>query len=347
MEQFWTNIKNPGAFSGAQKLYTALNRTTSKREVDKFLKKQFTYQLHKPIRKRFQRQSIIVSGPNVMWDVDLLDLKEFRRFNYKNRYILTVIDVFSRKAYGQAMTNKTAKAAAAAFDKILSESSKPLSIRTDHGNEFKREFNSLLKNQNIEHILTSSPETKANYVERFHRTFRGKLSKYMTYYNTKIWLNSYQKIIDSYNNTTHRSLGNISPNSVNDKNVGALLENMLHKSKIKTYKEQLKVGDFVRITTLKAHFSKGSKETFTDEVFKISEVKQGNPKVYKLVDLMNEPITGSFYDQELQLADPSQKRVEKAINMGKNKYKVQFKNWPKKFNTTINKAELKFYERPK
>jgi hypothetical protein len=353
VKRYWTKAINAGSFVSATKLYKVLSRDGYKISIEQiktFLNNQFTHQLHKPIRKRFPRRPIIVSGPNLLWDVDLLDLKQYTNKNFRNRYIITVIDVFSRKAYGEAMTNKTAKTAARAFEKII-KLVKPQAIRTDHGNEFKGAFNTLLKIHSIKHILTSSPEIKANYVERFHRTFRDKLAKHMTYYSNQNWTRVYKKIIESYNSTPHTSLlKNMCPNDVGPENVGDLLSKMLKKCKSSKKRVVFKVGQLVRITSLKKSFAKASKETYTDELFKIKSVSQSNPVIYKLVDLMDEPIVGAFYEQELQLAETdsiNHKRIAKTINKGKNVYKVHFKNWPTKFDTQLTQKEIKFYEQPK
>lgn len=350
--RYWTNISKPASYVGIDKLYKAVKADghhISRKQVTNWLQDRLTFQLHKPVRKRFPRRAIIVSGPNILWDADLLDLKEYTKYNFKYRYILTVIDVFSRKAYGEALTNKSAATTAKAFEKII-KSCKPEGVRTDHGNEFKREFNALLKKEVIKHVLTSSPEIKANYVERFHRTFRDKLMKYMTYNNTNVWTRVYKKIIESYNNTPHSSIKHITPNNVSNENVGEILEHLLDKNQTDDNEKEFTLGDIVRISKYKRVFTKASKETFSDELFVITKVGLGKPKLYTLRDLTGELITGSFYSNELQLAEPEaidHKRIAKAINIGKNKFKVQFKNWPRAFDTSLTKKALDKYKKPK
>lgn len=347
---FWTNVSKPGSYVGVDKLYKAIKlagHKITRKQVETWLKDRFTFQLHKPLRKRFPRKPVIVSGPNILWDIDLLDLKEYMKHNYKYRYILTVIDVFSHKAHGEALTNKSSATTAKAFEKILQEH-KPESVRTDHGNEFKREFNAVLKSKGIKHILTSSPEIKANYVERFHRTLRDKLTKFMTYNNTQNWTKIYKFLIDSYNNTPHSSIMNIEPNNVNEQNIGEILKYKLKKNKFKKQSNvDFKLGDFVRISKLKRIFTKASKETFTDELFVITKISDGNPKMYTLRDLLGEAVVGSFYSEELQVAESNaidHKRIAKAINMGKNKFKVSFKNWPKAFDTILEKRQVEKFK---
>jgi len=103
-------------------------------------------------------------------------------------------------------------------------------------------------------------------------------------------------LIESYNNIPHRSIKNICPNNVNEQNIGELLVHMLSKENPKIEKYEFKVWDIVRISKVKRTFSKASKETFADEL-----------KLYTIQDLNGEPVIGSFYAKELQLAEPNAK----------------------------------------
>jgi len=128
-------------FVGPQKFYEYLKRKkyrASKTNAKKYLESSLIYQLHKPTKRRFKRIRVIVSGPNEMLDVDLLDLKDIKGQNYKKRYLLTVVDVFSRKAYACALKDKTANSTGKCFDKLLIENDyfKPRAVRTDHGKLF-------------------------------------------------------------------------------------------------------------------------------------------------------------------------------------------------------------------
>lgn len=99
------------------------------------MKNYLTYQLHKPSPKRFKRRRVIVNGPNVMLDMDLLDLRDIKGKNYGKRYFLTMVDVFSKKAYACVLRRKTAEEVAMCFKKLLDTQfdAVPKSIRTDHG----------------------------------------------------------------------------------------------------------------------------------------------------------------------------------------------------------------------
>ncbi|TWW71192.1 hypothetical protein D4764_17G0006750 [Takifugu flavidus] len=64
-----------------------------------------------------------------------------------------------------------------------------------------------------------------------------------------------------------------------------------------------KKGDLVRISKLRGVFDKKYEQSFTNEVFTVSERIPRDPPVYKLKDYDGEPIQGSFYEPELQKED--------------------------------------------
>jgi len=134
IEDRW--VKNE--FGGPEKLHKFLKRNKtdlSQYKTKKTLSLLRTYQLHKPTARRFRRRKVIVTGPDEMVDVDLLDLKGIGGNNYGKRYLLTAVDTFSRKAYACPLKDKSATKVADCFSKMLNlnEEFAPLSIRTDHG----------------------------------------------------------------------------------------------------------------------------------------------------------------------------------------------------------------------
>lgn len=176
------------------------------------------------------------------------------------------------------------------------------------GNEFKGPLKRFLNETGIKHILTSSPEIKANFVERFHRTFRDKLSRHMTYYKQRNWTKVFQTIIDQYNLTPHSSLVGLAPNDVNLKNTPALFYRMYDRyfrdsslSVLNKKKRKFDVGDPVRVAIKQKGFQKASDETFTDEIFHISEILNTYPVTYHITDSNGKQIIGAYYNEELQL----------------------------------------------
>ena len=142
-----------------------------------WLATQDTYTLHKPVRYKFPRRKVMSYGIGDLLQCDLVDLSKFAKYNKGVKYLLTVIDVFSKYAYAIPLKSKNDTSLLSAF-KILFKHLKTTvkHINTDRGKEF---FNSKLKNffirKRVNHYATHS-EYKASVVERFNRTLKNTLS---------------------------------------------------------------------------------------------------------------------------------------------------------------------------
>ena len=64
-------------------------------------------------------------------------------------------------------------------------------------------------------------------------------------------------------------------------------------------------------------FEKGYTPRWTEEIFKIYEVQMTRPVIYKLEDLNEERIEGSFYEAELQMTEQEMLRIEKVLRRDK------------------------------
>ena len=103
----------------------------------------------------------------------------------------------------------------------LSKGRKPEKLRTDKGTEFLNEsFQQYIKKKNNQ-FYTANIEPKASVLERVNRTFKSKLYRYFTSINSLRYIDVLQDLIDSYNNTYHRSIGR-APATVSLLNVGTV-----------------------------------------------------------------------------------------------------------------------------
>ena len=59
-------------------------------------KKDLAEELHKPIRRKFKKRRVLVGGIDRIWAADLVDMQAFSKFNRGVKYLLAVIDVFSK-----------------------------------------------------------------------------------------------------------------------------------------------------------------------------------------------------------------------------------------------------------
>ena len=140
LSRLYYNPAEPVSFSGVAPLQRKLGEKYGKKAIQNWLQSQDTYTLHKPARRKFPRNRYVVFAINEVWQVDLNDMRGLSKYNDGVNYILTVIDVFSKRAFAKPLKNKTAAEVIKAFESIFSESNmRPKNIQSDKGTEFTAE----------------------------------------------------------------------------------------------------------------------------------------------------------------------------------------------------------------
>ena len=120
----------PGSFGGAEKLWREVGG--SKQDVIDWLKTQATYTLHRPAKKKIERNRILVSGLDDQWEADLVDLQGIAKSNNNVKHLLTVIDSLSKFAFVEPLKDKSGPSIVKAFTKIF-KTRMPRKLRTDKG----------------------------------------------------------------------------------------------------------------------------------------------------------------------------------------------------------------------
>jgi transposase InsO family protein len=295
MNELYYNVNSPASYGGVRPLARE-NKSTIKSTAD-WLGTQDAYTLHKPARKRFPRRKTFAKGINDLFQADLVDMQSLSRFNDSHRYILTCIDVFSKRAFAVALKDKRGPTVADAFVKIFTDTV-PNLLQTDRGTEFlNTQVQDVFKKYNIRHYWSLNDEIKAAVVERFNRTLKTRMYRYFSARHTNRWLDVLQSLVDSYNKSFHRTIG-MAPNNVDSDNMRQVAERMFPRKVQPHWKFQL--GDTVRISRYKNIFTKGYIQNWTDEIYTVAERHVSEPPTYSLKDLLGESIKGRFYDHELQ-----------------------------------------------
>ena len=252
-------------------------------------------ELHKPIIKKFEKRKVYSQFKNNIWGVDLADVQSLSRKNKGTKYLLCVIDLYSKYAFVIPLKEKKGISILNAFDKIIKQyNRKPNKIWVDQGGEFYNNiFNKKLSDNDIIMYSTYN-EGKSVVAERFIRTLKSKLYKHMTAIGKNVYHDVLDDVVNKYNNTKHNTI-KMKPIDVRDNNNkrGYIDE---HNEK----RSRFKVGDRVRISKLKNIFAKGYTPNWSKEIFIVDKINDTVPYTYNLKDLNDEEIIGSFYDQELQ-----------------------------------------------
>lgn len=364
LEEIYTGVGGPGAFvSTPHKLQKVLRdnheQFVSLKQISNWLEDKYSHSLHRSARTNFKRNQIIATDIDEQWQGDLFFIDEFRQTNRGFRCGLVIIDVVSRYAWAELMKNKTGPATTDAFEKILRRASprKPIRLQTDKGTEFlNQKFQNCLRQNKID-FFTSYSDHKAAIAERFNKTLKDIIYKYLDENNTNIYYDKFQDIVKSYNETYHGTI-KMAPSSVNRGNVGEVLGTLyghLWKSGDLYGKRKIKfkVNDYVRLSKIHTDiFKKGYKGRWSEEIFQIASLKNTFPYVtYGVKDLKGKEVLGSFYEQEIQKVPRIDMRtqywkIEKIIKTrkgasGRRESLVKWVGYDDSFNSWVPDSDLK------
>ncbi|KAG8177455.1 hypothetical protein JTE90_008639 [Oedothorax gibbosus] len=207
LRKIYYNVEHPASYGGVEKLSKASG--VSLKKTREWLMGEDTYTLHKPARRNFPRRKVLSYGIGELMQCDLLDVSKYASQNKNIRYLLTAIDVFSKKGYAIPVKRKNADALVEVFKKAKNI----INLQTDEGGEFySGKVKALLKQRRIHHYRSYSAH-KSSVVERYNRTIRGRLHRLFTHRGSYKYIDVLEKILNAYNNSYHRSIG-LSPNQV-------------------------------------------------------------------------------------------------------------------------------------
>ena len=287
------------------------------------------------MRKKFEKRRVLVNGIDKIWAADLVDMQAFSKFNRGIKYLLAVIDVFSKYGWLVPLKDKTGKSVASALKTILKER-QPEIMWVDKGKEF---YNKDVKE--LVELYSTENEEKSSVVERWIRTMKERMWKYFTDNNTNRYVDVLLDLVKGYNDTRHSSIKMMPVEASKKKNELTVWRTLYpdHLERRDIHPE-FSVGDKVRISKKKKTFEKGYTTRWTEEIFMIVEVKRTSPVTYKIVDLYGEEIKGSFYEPKLQKTSQQLFRIEKVIKRGKKKSLVKWKGYSNDFNSWVDNKDI-------
>ena len=347
LSQLYRDPEFPGSYKGIVPFHRQL-RELQKRGADRTLDGENLtrrlvqewkhhddkYALFKQTRhKNIPRRPYKLFNPDNIWEGDLLDMGRWTRKNGGYRYVLCLIDQFTKKLYAAPCKSKLGRDVVAAFKIIFEEQtmSRPRVLLTDNGLEFT---NSLVQDylQKVvkirQHVTTKNAKRiKGAMIERANRTLKNILVK-VADNNSGRYVDSLQAVVRGYNKTIHSATGS-APNSIDPLNIDEVRERM-SKRRLSRQKQQfgsktwdtdpaapkLAVGDWVHVAISRhaaTAFRRGYDPSFSSELYQIAAVEATTteaaaaaaaaaakyPNVYKLRDLQGIDLKSVYYYPEL------------------------------------------------
>ena len=226
----------------------------------------------KPPKRNYATNKTDVYHIDDIWSLDILDLKDYAPENNRGyRYVLVVIDNFSKFGWTIPLKNKNAQTIKDSFENIIiSSKRKPYLIESDRGKEFYNNiFQDFLNKNNIK-LYSRNSSYGAVFAERFNHTIRDLLKKIVFERGDANWIDVLTTITKQYNNRIHSSTKLFPKDASLKRNEGFVYKNLLDKRKKVIPK--FKINDLVRVADLKKTFSKGDTTNWSYKLYKITEI---------------------------------------------------------------------------
>ena len=260
---------NPSyGFTSNEKLYRKareIDEEITHKDVDNFLDNQPTDQITKQVKHNKVYDTIISNKPAENYQMDIMYLPN-PSLNKNYKYLLVVIDVYSRYLMASPMKTKTGKEVFETYKNIVDKNGIPDNLNLDTGSEFiYKPFVDYCKdNQTRLWYSDTEQENKNSIVERVHRTLRNMILRYIVA-NDKSYINDLDNLIDNYNNTYHRTLKSKPSEVWNGREV--------NKQQRIYLDNEFEKGEQVRHLVKKKIFDKASSSTnYTKKIYTITNV---------------------------------------------------------------------------
>ena len=261
-DDIYVDSKNPASYSSNVKAFMAQKKSIS---------------LHKRKIRNFPRRPIIVPGPFHSISADLIDYQRFSRANHGYKYILCIVDMFSRMNYVHPLNSKRSAEVAAQIDDVISSMQfVPRFFTSDKGLEFdirNIDVRSVLEDKYHMIVYYTSGPKKNSMVERFNRTLKERIERYFTENRTKKWIDILYDFSSNINNSINRSIG-IPPAKVTLENADQIWRNLYPNKGKKVSCDRILVGDRVRTVLPAKVFDKGYRQAWSDEIFTVHAIEK-------------------------------------------------------------------------
>lgn len=222
------------------------------------------------------------------WQLDLANVTSFgSEANDNYKYLLILIDVFTRLIVVVPLYDKSGKEVAAACELVFMTTGRiPKSITSDSGREFKSNvFKKLCKKYNIEQFYTIPDVTHASVVERVILTLRLRIGKFMEHNKTHRYIDALGDIVDNYNNSVHSTIklaprdayASIANRQIALFNMNERLNMSAARSRLHR-KTNLSEGDVTRIPVPSRRFRKSHDPTFSKDMYLIRKTFLSNKR---------------------------------------------------------------------
>ena len=257
-----------------------VDNTIKKNDVKEWLRKQATYQINfNKVESKKEYLPIYSEIPN-SYQIDLTFLNQYKKQNNNYYVLFTAIGINTRYAYVDYSKDKNSKTILNMFEKFYKHFNNNINhITGDLGTEFtNKSFTKFLNDNKISYDFYKSDSHKLGIINRFHKTLKNKLTKYMTANDSVKWIDVIDEIVYNYNNTINRG--------INEKPINVIENPFLEKEIIKEKNEltnAIKKDEIIfnekekiRVRNNKKLFEDKMKPKYSYNTYTIKKVNKNN-----------------------------------------------------------------------
>lgn len=346
----YTQEGSPIAFSGIDTIFKFYKGKLPIKLIRQFCSTYESHTIHRDFKKPKTHNPVYCYSPRNQIQMDIATFFDQKENNEGLRYILVLIDVFTKKMWAVAIERKDARAVLQAF-KFLYENKihRIEKLVVDLGGEFwNRQFIQYAEKNHIRLIAPYS-SGHATVAERVIRTLKRLIAKWCTENQTRKFVPALPSLIKTYNERYHSSI-KMSPaqcesSYINQTRVRGTNEIRYRKVEDAYKPPRLQTGQLVRIARLYGPFRDSYKKRFSEEIYTVHGVNSSMPvTMFTLSDLKGKTLLrGQFTTRELTPVKLTREfHVSKILNDTSNpdKVLVTFHGMPQGFRAWIRRDQI-------
>lgn len=198
-----------GIYNAYTKLVKQKYLNISRNDVKEYFKKAQVIRMSRVKHVQPIKQSYLPKHSFQQWQIDLMDLQDFSKYNKKYAWVLVIVDIFSKYTYAFPLYQKTGKEIKASLEYLFFSGDIPQRIQHDNEKTFKStDVRELFKSMNIEQIVNDSYSPQTNgFVENKIKFIKRMIDSYFQEYRTFQWIAILSRVIYNINNTKHSVTG--------------------------------------------------------------------------------------------------------------------------------------------
>ena len=304
LDKLFHDASHPAGYSSANTLFSYAKQVDPSikfKDILSYLDKENTYSSFKLKNHKFKRRKIEISYPDEIWAIDTFFLISLSKQNSGYKLVLICVDSFSRFMHTRPLKTKEQQEVRNAFRSIISENrnKSPLYAFTDKGSDLNF-LNHSFQEFEITRYSSNNSSIKSSQAERSILTLKRFLFRAMFHEKSLRWVDLLGPCTLAYNLRKTKNLFGFSPTEAkspeNTKKLQVLFEKrkIQYESQFYDKKNKFKVGDVVKIKIPLTQFSRGYKEQFSPETYRVVKIKKTFPTTYRLNTLKK-----SYYESEI------------------------------------------------